>query len=207
MESFVDDEDSEDEGVVVKKEKKRWEEKKKEKEKELDDVAPVPAETTYEGVNEDMTPVSAPVQKSPYSTSGTYGDITIPDRWDFSDIRGAGKNERIVRRVLEMLYGLPFPSVRPPWLINPKTGRRLEIDCFNAQVGLCVEVSGLQHFEQSAHFHRSREEFLSQVYRDRVKKEIILSRGLDFIVVPYTVRSDEIPFYIQQMLRKLGRLK
>lgn len=136
-----------------------------------------------------------------------YGKITIPDKWDFTDIRGDKKNERVTRRVLETLYCLPFPTIRPSWLLNPRTGRRLEIDCLNEEVGIACEYSGRQHFEQCDRFHRSREEFVSQVYRDKVKKEIILDRGLDFIVVPYTIATHDIPFYIQQMLRRLGRLE
>ena len=132
--------------------------------------------------------------------------VNIPTNWDFRDIVGDRKRERITRRVLETLYDAEFPTVRPDWLINPRTGRRLEIDLYNEELGLCCEVSGAQHYEQSERFHRTREEFIEQVYRDKVKKEQILARGLDFIVVPYTVPTLEIPSYIQQMLRQLGRV-
>jgi len=150
-----------------------------------------------------------PVKKSKVKVvevSPSKDHITIPDRWDFRDIKGDKKRERITRRVLETLYSSPFPTVRPKWIVNPKTGRNLEIDCYNEALGLCVEVSGSQHYIQSERFHKSRADFLSQVYRDKVKKEAVLARGLDFMVVPYTVPTDEIPMYVMGMLRKLGRV-
>lgn len=154
-------------------------------------------------------PEPSPIDPStdPQPSDPTKDTITIPSRWDFTDIRGDKKRERITRRVLETLYSSPFPTVRPKWIVNPRTGRNLEIDCYNEGLGLCVEVSGAQHYIQSARFHKSREEFLSQVFRDKVKKEAVLERGLDFMVVPYTVPTDEIPSYVLDMLRKLGRVE
>ena len=135
---------------------------------------------------------------------------TIPNEWNFEDIKGEKKRERITRRVLETIYDYPFPTVRPEWLLNPKTGRRLEIDCYGEDptgdgIGLCIEVSGDQHYKQG-HFHKDRQAFLDQVYRDQVKKEIILERGDDFLVVPYTINTYDIPYYVIDKLRELGRL-
>ena len=46
-----------------------------------------------------------------------------------------GTREQRVRNILEQIFRMPFPSVKPSWLINPKTNRRLELDCvFFSQV-------------------------------------------------------------------------
>lgn len=131
--------------------------------------------------------------------------LHLPASWDFSDIKGALKRERIVRRVLETVCRTDFPSVRPDWLRNPRTGHKLEIDCYSADLQLAVEASGKQHYEfEAGGLHQSREDFVKQVYRDRVKKKLILARGLDFFVVPYTISVNDIPDYIINCLRELG---
>ena len=130
--------------------------------------------------------------------------VTIPRSWDFRDISGSHKRERIVRRVLETLFNREFPSVRPKWLRNPQSNRPLEIDCYNEELGLAVEHHGEQHYVDSTSFHKTRQDFLKQVYRDRVKKKIILDRGLNFLAVPYSIRQDQIPQYIITHLQELG---
>lgn len=163
----------------------------------------------YNYVKEAGAPVTmpsrVPTPAQPTSQPPAATTLRTPAYWDFRDITGAQKRERICRRILETLLAAPFPSIRPDWLRNPRTGRKLEIDCYNEECGLAVEVSGSQHFyydERS--LHRSREEFLAQVYRDRIKKAIILERGIDFLVVPYTVRTQDLPSYITDKLQVLG---
>lgn len=136
---------------------------------------------------------------------------TIPNEWHFEDITGNKKRERIVRRVLETIYQVPFPTVRPAWLINYQSGARLEIDCFCEDIGdgnpLAVEVSGSQHYREENYFHRGdREVFLKQVFRDRLKKSLILDKGIDLIIVPFTVKLYDIPHYIVDKLKELGKL-
>ena len=43
----------------------------------------------------------------------------------------AGLNERLARHALEQLFDLPFKKARPIWLINPETGRQMELDGLN----------------------------------------------------------------------------
>jgi len=114
--------------------------------------------------------------------------------------RGEKKRERYTRALLEYYFSRPFPSVRPHWLRNPHTNKSLEIDCYNEDLSLAVEVSGEQHYTQSSTFHGNRDQFLAQVYRDQVKKEQILKRGLDFLVVPYTVPTEAIASYLEEKL-------
>lgn len=133
--------------------------------------------------------------------------IVMPKSWDFTHIKGDRKRERITREIVETLFQKPFPSVRPSWLVNPETGRCLEIDCYNEELQLGIEVSGSQHYQQEDHFHKGdRDQFLKQVYRDRIKKEMISAQGIDLIVVPYTIRTDDLPSYIYEKLQTLGRV-
>src|SRR4051794_27306616 len=70
------------------------------------------------------------------------------------------KGEQICRRYLEGRFKVPFPKVRPEgWLINPRTGRALELDCFNAKMRLAVEYDGVAHRKFTRAFHKSAKDF------------------------------------------------
>ena len=107
------------------------------------------------------------------------------------------KGESECRRVLEDHFEKPFPSVRPSWMKNPVTGRNLELDCFNEELGIAVEYNGQQHYKYSPKFHRySRINFHNQVYRDEKTVTLTKKKGIRLIVVPYTVPFDEIRSFI-----------
>ena len=107
------------------------------------------------------------------------------------------KGESECRRVLEDHYKKPFPSVRPSWLKNSVTGRNLELDCFNEELGIAVEYNGQQHYKYSPKFHRyNRLNFQCQLYRDRETIRLTKKKGVILIVVPYTVPFDEIKTFI-----------
>src|SRR5690348_15127910 len=38
--------------------------------------------------------------------------------------------ETRVRYIVERMFGMKFPKMKPKWLVNPKTGKCLEIDCY-----------------------------------------------------------------------------
>ena len=117
---------------------------------------------------------------------------------------GTSIGEQETKLSLQRLLGKVFVKTRPSWLINPRTGRRLEIDCFNEELGLAVEHSGAQHYVFPNAFHKSQQEFEAQVERDRVKEAICRQRGLHFIVVPYTISKPFIEDFLRQKLGELG---
>jgi hypothetical protein len=115
------------------------------------------------------------------------------------------KGELICRRYLERKFGKSFPKIRPDFLRNPVTGGdyNLELDCFNEQLKLAVEYNGVQHYKFSPYFHRNKEAFLNQKYRDEMKRVKCRDAGIMLIEVPYTVPHDKIEFYIDTELEKL----
>lgn len=140
-----------------------------------------------------------------YLAKGERKSPRIPKEWDFSHINGENKRENITRYILETIFNKPFESIRPEWLVNPSTGNRLEIDCYNEELNLGVEISGSQHYREEDYFHKGdRDKFLKQVYRDRVKKEMILEKGINLIIVPYTIPINQIPNYLIEKLKILN---
>jgi hypothetical protein len=124
--------------------------------------------------------------------------------------RGKGRSyEGRVRKILQELYNKPFQSIRPDWLKNPETGRNLEIDCYDDDIqtivgkGLGIEVDGEAHFKYTEYFHKSPQDFIQQVKRDKMKDEMCEQHGLLLIRVPYFVMvasDEEIKSFIKEKM-------
>jgi len=117
--------------------------------------------------------------------------------------RKESKGESECRRVLEKIFRQPFRSVRPDFLRNPVTGSRfnLEIDCYNDKLKLGVEFNGRQHYEYTPYFHRNKEHFLNQKYRDDMKRRICKENGIILIEVPYTIKNKDIESFLVKELK------
>lgn len=117
-----------------------------------------------------------------------------------------GKSEGLCRKVLETYFNKPFPKARPDFLRNPVTGNNfnLEIDCYNDEMKLGLEYNGAQHYKFTPYFHKSKEAFQNQMYRDELKRRMCRENGVTLIEVPYTVKYDDIPKYIMDKLRGLN---
>ena len=105
--------------------------------------------------------------------------------------------------MLEQLFGVPFPRARPTWLVNPRTGRRLEFDGFNAELRLAFEYHGEHHYSVVLPFKMDRKRLNAQQQRDTLKATLCAERGIKLIEVPHTVNPLEMPGWIFNAVRKL----
>jgi hypothetical protein len=112
----------------------------------------------------------------------------------------ASSGEQETRNALSRLFGKTFVKVRPPFLVNPETGRRLELDCFNQELMLGVEYNGIQHYVYPNPFHRTQLEFEAQLRRDRYKADQCKTAGVQLITVPFTTKRVDIESYLRQAL-------
>jgi len=106
------------------------------------------------------------------------------------------------RASLERIFGKPFPKVRPAFLVNPLTQRRLELDCYNDELHVAVEYDGIQHREFPNPFHRTRAEFEAQQQRDAFKAQECRKRGICFVHVPHTVARKHIEAFLRVQLQQ-----
>lgn len=118
------------------------------------------------------------------------------------------KGEIECKKVLESLFKKPFNKARPDFLRNPVTGGNfnLELDCYNPDIGLAVEYNGRQHYEYTPHFHRNKEAFLNQKYRDDMKRRLCREERVALIEVPYTIPIGDIRGFLIKECKKLGLL-
>ena len=86
--------------------------------------------------------------------------------------------------------------MKPRWLINPHTKRRLEIDCYNEDMRLAVEIDGEQHSRYIPHFHKTYDEFVKQQERDMMKSKMIQDKGIKLIRIPHHIRTNDLEKYI-----------
>ncbi len=113
------------------------------------------------------------------------------------------KGEIVCRKVLEKIFGKPFPKSRPDMLRNPVTGGsyNLELDCYNEELKLACEYNGIQHYQFTPFFHRNKDAFENQKYRDYMKRTMCRDNGITLIEVPYNVKLEEIENYIRNKLK------
>lgn len=104
---------------------------------------------------------------------------------------------------LERIFpGYRFQTYRPDFLRNPETGHAMEIDCYNPELRIGGEYSGMQHYIYPNRFNKSEEEFINQVRRDQLKVILCAQNDVGLAIVPYTVPIPEIQRYIENTLQQ-----
>src|SRR5665648_420151 len=112
--------------------------------------------------------------------------------------------ENVMRMALEELLGQPFPKIRPLFLLNPDTRRRLELDAYCESLRLAAEFHGHQHYVFPNSYHSTRAAFDLQQQRDRLKEKLCHQHGVSLLIVPDTVLRDEIRGHVSKELVRLG---
>jgi len=117
------------------------------------------------------------------------------------------QGEERCRLILEVFTGHKFEKTRElPWLANPVTGKRLEIDAYNDELKLGLERNGEQHYHVDGHFTKTKEKLEYDVFRDRVKEKLCYKHGVNLIIVPYTVPPHRLASYIMEKLEYLEEI-
>lgn len=115
--------------------------------------------------------------------------------------------EQECMRVLHEYFTVPFKSTRPNFLRNPVTSSagknyNLELDCYNDELKLAVEYNGRQHYDYVPYFHKNKEAFRNQQYRDELKRRICTDNGITLIEISYTVKNGDIEAELVKKLKQ-----
>jgi hypothetical protein len=114
-------------------------------------------------------------------------------------------SERICRAYFEHLFQAEFPKLRPEWLRNPKTGRKLELDGYCEKLKLAFEHQGTFHFNVVWHNTVSKLENNNQ--RDADKRKISKAFGITLIEIPALfeiIKLENLQDYIVNECQKFG---
>ena len=146
-------------------------------------------------------------EKGTWSKSYYY-ENNLTNNIDKKRIPKESKGEIECRRVLNKIFNKPFNKERPNFLNNPVTGGNfnLELDCYNKELGVAVEYNGVQHYKFNKFFHRNNDHFMTQKYRDDMKRRLCKENGVLLIEVPYTIKNENIENYLKKELKKYGFL-
>jgi len=121
-------------------------------------------------------------------------------------ICASGLKERLVRRAIEELLGLKFDSSFPDWLVNPRTGRRLQLDGYNSDLKLAFEYQGDHHYEVVGLFKMTEERLKGQIYRDQLKRKACKERGVRLLTVPRELAPERMAQWLHQRISKMPDL-
>ena len=145
-------------------------------------------------------------KKGSWSNSYTYNLTQRPSVTQTPPRQSKGELE--CRRVLQKLFNKPFKSCRPDFLRNPVTGGlfNLELDCYEHSLKLAVEYNGIQHYKYVPYFHKNKEAFLNQKYRDDMKRRMCKDNKITLIEVPNTIDISNIENYLITKLKIEGKL-
>ena len=154
-----------------------------------------------------------------FKDKGTYSDAAFKNlkirKNDINDINDIDYMEHTIndsrlelqtKILLEHIFKKKFYKIRPNFLRNEVTGYNLEIDLYNNDLKLGVEVQGNQHYKFTPFFHRNKETFLNQRYRDEMKKVKCMNAGITLIEIPYSVGEKGLKKYLLEQLRINGYL-
>ena len=124
-----------------------------------------------------------------------------PDIPDYADHTGRKaerwKREGECRRILETIYGLPFPKVHPEWLVNDLTGHVMELDGYCEPLNIAFEHMGRQHYDPDDNYNKSDDEYKALIYRDNLKARICKERGIYLYVIPYNIPFNQLENFIR----------
>ena len=143
-------------------------------------------------------------EKGSWSTKYFYEENNVSDNKITNRVRTDSKGELECRRVLEQIFHKPFNKSRPNFLNNPITGGNfnLELDCYNEDLRIAVEYDGEAHAKYIPYFHKNKEAFYNQKYRDYMKDTMCRDNGIFLIRVPHTVKVENIDRFIKDKLKK-----
>lgn len=121
----------------------------------------------------------------------------LPDR-EWRGIQQRAHKMRLFRRPLmfyrekELKVALDkiFPTelfmdnVRPKWLINPQSGRRLELDRYYPNRNLAFEYNGPQHYRVAPFFYgaEAEQKLKEQQQRDNIKRRLCSKQNIALVV-------------------------
>ena len=126
------------------------------------------------------------------------------------------KTEELCRTVIERLTNKYFPTCRPVFLQNPRTGRNLEFDGYNHELKIAFERQGEQHYEYNTGRSLFKDKYINgalhktgfqqwkeQIQRDIYKQTVCRVLGIELIIIPPQVKTEEqITLFITEHLKK-----
>ena len=135
-----------------------------------------------------------------HTWKATGGSLKYGNKWCPKCRISYGENT--TRQILEQLLQKKFPTIKPEWLINPTTQKKLELDGYNEELKLAFEYNGIQHINKNNAYHKTEECLQKQKTRDLIKKDACKQKGITLLQIPHTIHIEKLEEYIKEQLKK-----
>lgn len=118
-----------------------------------------------------------------------------------------GLGERICRKYFEAIFKAPFPSIRPDFLKNPKTGNNLELDGYAPSLNLAFEHQGRQHYYTTSRFSGDKASLEKRQKMDSLKRKLCFQHNVKLIEVPSVPDTLPLPKLLDFLKDQALKLK
>ena len=96
-------------------------------------------------------------------------------------------------------------SPNPVDFSQEQTERNLELDGYNSELNIAFEYNGEQHYIKENNFNkRKQNSYKNLKSNDELKREICKERNIKLIIIPYSIKEEEIYEFIIKQLKKLN---
>ena len=114
-------------------------------------------------------------------------------------------HEEICRTTFEQLFKKKFNRVFPKWLVNKKTGGRLQLDGYCPSLKTAFEYNGSQHYKAGFFSQKKTSNSVENIRaRDNLKIELCKKKRVFLFVINFKHNLIKLPKIIKEQSLKLG---
>jgi hypothetical protein len=117
-----------------------------------------------------------------------------------------GSGEESTRVCFQKIFRRRFPKKRPEWLEVGGRGARLELDGYNARMGVAFEYQGQQHYRQIPFFFKNKSSFARRILLDRRKSRLCRQHGVKLVEIPQMGGDFMLEDLLPEVIRRCRRL-
>jgi hypothetical protein len=127
------------------------------------------------------------IQFTDLTTSLPVPELTVSQpQLDSCGDRDLAEAQRQCQEILRELFPqYRFSRCCPPFLVNPESSNRLDLELYCPNLGIAVEYHGRHHFMYDPTVHRSINDFHLTQLCDTLKKNLCERHDVNLVIVPY----------------------
>lgn len=115
---------------------------------------------------------------------GIANIIGHPDAFDY----GRSSKELLIYDILKTMFKEVEREKTWDWLINDHTGYNMYADFYIPEINKVIEYDGEQHEKFIKYIHKTMDNYLEMLYRDRLKNILYYEHGIKLVRIYYNTK-------------------